>query len=244
MKTKKELRKYFIFPVLIQLGILAVAIITFVLFIGERNGLPLLQEQRNVCGEETNPNLVRLLFMITVFVLSFVLAFAASKKAASGTEKDDLAAFWLGIVAGIMLWQAIGECAWHFELFLRIGGEQIPVPFPRLESAASWPLILPFTLLLIYGEKHHCFDFGIRVFLLSFYCNWAGHFLMLGTHPFVSTLLEERLWFAISGSVAGVIVIIASLLHLKKVTDRRALLVTSLALYAGIGSILTGVMDG
>jgi hypothetical protein len=68
-----------------------------------------------------------------------------------------------GIIAGILLWQFIGEISWHYS----IGG----VHFVPFESVTTFPIACLFILLLVYGKKHHSFDRGIWCMLLSFAFN-------------------------------------------------------------------------
>ena len=145
--------------------------------------------------------------------------------------------FWIGYTGGTLLWQSVGECAWHFSV--RGGG--FLICFPHLEGASAVFLVLLFCLLLLYAWRHDSFGWGLWIFILSFMCNWIGHFVMIGTYPFVASLMDEHLWYIISGLVIGLATCaVAVVLGRRSALDTKARLCCSLLLYMGIGIIVTG----
>ena len=56
-------------------------------------------------GETVDPNPLRLTFMISAFIMAFVLAVVADRK---GKQGRTLPAFWWGYAAGTLLWQSVG----------------------------------------------------------------------------------------------------------------------------------------
>ena len=185
-------------------------------------------------GETVDPNPMRLLFMLTAFVLSFFLAAVADRK---GKEGKVFPAFWFGYAAGTLLWQSMGECAWHFSLEV----EDYLMCFPHIEGASALFMVIIVTILLAYCYKRSAFSWGVWVFVLSFVGNWFGHFVMIGTYPLVHGIFEEDLWFKWSGAVIGALTCAgALLLDFFAARTTKARLCCCLMLYFGLGIILTG----
>ena len=186
-------------------------------------------------GELVDPNPLRFAYMIVGMVVAFLLAHWANGLGRSG---NTMSAFWVGYAGGTLLWQASGECAWHFSIV----GDGYLMCFPHLEGASAIFLVVMSTVLLAYCWKRKAFEWGIWVFVLSFIGNWFGHFVMIGTYPLVSGLMEEASWYRISGWVLGMAVVLAALaLDFFAARTRKARLCCSLMLYFGIGIIVTGV---
>ena len=162
--TPKELGREYFLPLIVEFGILILCIIPFFLFVKIGS---MVQEPSLVGDDLTKPTAGRLAFGLIALVLWFVFSWAASKAA----KKDrHYASSFLGFAAGILLWQFIGEISWHFS----IGG----VHFVPFESVTTFPIACMFILLMLYGKKHHSFDWGIWCMLLSFAFNWMGHYVM------------------------------------------------------------------
>ena len=183
---------------------------------------------------QTNPTLGRLVFGISALVLWLVLTFMASQSAKK--DKHYTPSF-LGFVAGILLWQAISEISWHYS----IGG----VHFVPLESITTFPLACLFILLLVYGKKHHSFDWGVWCMLLSFAFNWMGHYVMEGTYPFVASMIDQRTWYVATSLVSGVCGLICSIAFLLfRAKTRRGRLLASMLTYISISVIALGILEG
>ena len=225
--TRKELVLEYLVPLIVEIMSLAV----FMLFVDLG---PMIQEPAMVGDSETMPTVGRLVFGIVVLVLWFVFSCIASDAA----KKDRLYAssFW-GFAAGILLWQFIGEISWHFS----IGG----VHFVPFESVTTFPLACLFILLMVYGKKHHSFDWGIWCMLLSFAFNWMGHYVMEGTYPFVASVVDEHTWFVGSSMVSGVCGFVYSIVFLLfRVKTKRGRILASMITYISIGVIAFGLMEG
>jgi hypothetical protein len=186
-------------------------------------------------GETVDPNPLRFAFMLIGFALSFVLAAISEHK---GRQGRTFPAFWWGYAGGTLLWQSVGECAWHFS----IRNEDYLMCFPHIEGASAIFMVLVVTIFLIYCYERKAFGWGVWVFVLSFVGNWFGHFIQIGSYPIVSSLMEERAWFQLTGAVIGSLTCLAAiLLGVFSARDTKARLCTSLMLYFGLGIIVTGV---
>lgn len=229
--TFSEIRKEYLLPLLLEFVILAALIMVFYQFIGRG---PLVQEIRLVGDEESSPTVGRLIYGIISFV-----GFAVCTKLASNAAKadHDRSSFWFGFAAGVMLWQSVGEISWHYS----VAG----INFVPLENVTSLPMALMFLLLLVYGKRHHSFDWGVWCMLLSFACNWFGHYITIGIYPFVSNFFTERAWNLGISYVTGILFLIYSVLFLlfrAKTTKGRML--ASLMSYISIAVIYFGIAEG
>ena len=217
------------------LGITVVLVAIFYLFLHIGRGMEPVVPIHVDDGETVDPNPMRLAFMVSAFVLAFVLAVVADRKGKSGKT---FPAFWIGYAAGTLLWQSVGECAWHFS----IEEDEYLMCFPHLEGASALFLVVLTTILLVYCYKRRTFSWGVWIFFLSFVGNWFGHFVLIGTYPMVHGLMDEEVWFKGAGAVVGTLVCIGSLLlaaHAAR--DTKARLCCCLMPYFGIGIIVTGV---
>lgn len=186
-------------------------------------------------GEAVDSSPTRLAFMLLAFVASFIISALACR---SGRKGQIIPAFLLGYTGGTLLWQSMGECSWHFSIV----EEDYLMCFPHIEGASALFLVIVTTILLAYCYKRKAFDWGIWVFVLSFVGNWFGHFVLIGTYPLVSGLMEEAQWFRGAGLVIGGLTVLTALaLNFFAARTRQARLCCSLMLYFGIGIIVTGV---
>lgn len=194
----------------------------------------LVQTSELVGDEMSSPTTGRLIYMILSFVLALLLCIAASE--CSKRDKD-IPAFWCGYASGILLWQALGEEAWHFS----ISG----IHFVQLESIASFPVVLMFIGLIVYGSKHGSFDWGIWCMILSFACNWLGHYITVGLYPFVESLIESHTWNVLAGSIGGAAMFIISILYLLfRAVTRKDRMFASMLTYIAIGCTALSIIDG
>ena len=229
--TPKEIVCEYFLPLISEFIILFLCIFPFRLF---KRIDTLIQEPALVGGELTNPTLGRLMFGVIALALWFVFSYAASK--AADTERHYLSSF-LGFAAGILLWQFIGEISWHYS----VGG----VNFVPFESVTTLPAAMLFIILLIYGKKHHSFDWGIWCMLLSFAFNWMGHYVMEGTYPFVAGIVEKHIWYTGTSLITGVCGLVYSIVFLLfRVKTRRGRILASMLTYIAIGIIVFGLMEG
>ncbi len=195
---------------------------------------PLIEEPSLVGRELTKPTAGRLAFGILAIVLWLAFSYAASR--AADKDKHYTSSF-LGFAAGILLWQFIGEISWHYS----IGG----VHFVPFESVTTFPLACLFILLMIYGKRHHSFDWGVWCMLLSFAFNWMGHYVMEGTYPFVASLIDQHTWYIGTSAVSGVCGFVFSILFLLfRVKTRRGRILASMLTYISIGVFAFGLMEG
>ena len=233
--TSREIIREGILPICGILGITAILVGLFALCIhfgAEMNPVvPIHMDD----GETVDPNPLRMVFMILGFVLSFVFAFFADRKGKLGLV---LPSFFLGYTGGTLLWQSVGECAWHFSIV----GDDYLMCFPHIEGASAIFMVIITTILLAYCFKREAFSWGIWVFVLSFVGNWFGHFVLIGTYPLIHSLLEEEIWFKAAGATLGTLTCVTALIiNIFAAKDIKARLCCCLMLYFGIGIIVTGV---
>ena len=233
---KKNLMKYGIIPVLIQFVILVLCILEFYFLIGEHNNAPLIVPSRFEGGEDTNPNIIRLIFMLALIPLSFWLCSLAGKK-----ENDLLKSFWIAYIGGLFLWQSVGECSWHF----MVPVEDFYITFPRIESVSSLFMLLLAVTGTVAVFKTKSFKWSTRIFILSFVLNWASHFILIGTFPLVAHMMGEELWYKIAGIIfGGIFTVISVYVMLKKAETPKEYLVASMLVYISIGIIGMGMSGG
>lgn len=229
--TKKELLTEYLLPLFAEFAILAACIMAFSLVIDKG---PMLQEPSLVGSELTKPTLGRLAFGIFALVMWFVFTYIASKAAAK--DKHYTPSF-LGFAAGILLWQFIGEISWHYS----VDG----VHFVPFESVTTFAVACLFILLLVYGKRHHSFDWGVWCMLLSFAFNWMGHYVMEGTYPFVTQWFDQHTWYLTASIVSGSCCFIFSIIYLLfRAKTRRGRILASMLTYIAIGVLFFGVMEG
>ncbi len=223
--------KEYVLPFLAQYLILAVCIILHRLFV---NRGELISPAVMVGDEMSSPTMGRFVFCMGAFVAAVLLAVVASKKAKEGKE---YAPFFLGLFAGTFLWQSIGEDLWNFS----VNG----VNFVQLESVSVFPIFVITLLFVVYAVRNHALDFGMWCVLAGFLCNWAGHYVMLGTYPFVASWFAESVWNKsiayVSGAVLGVVGIYLGVCSAK---DRKGRLFASIITYIATGIIAFGMMEG
>ena len=229
--TPKEIVCEYFLPLLAEFGILILCIFPFRLF----KKIDVLIQEPSLVGNDLNdPTVGRLVFGIMAIVLWFIFTWFASKAA----EKDKhYSSSFLGFTAGILLWQFIGEISWHYS----IDG----VHFVPLESITTLPIACLFILLLIYGKKHHSFDWGTWCMLLSFAFNWMGHYVMEGTYPFVASFVDQHTWYVGASLVSGICGFVYSIIFLLfRAKTRRGRILASMLTYISIGVIAFGFIEG
>lgn len=186
-------------------------------------------------GEEVDPSPMRLAYMLLGFVSSFVVAWWATRAAGRGRT---LGAFLIGYAGGTLLWQAMGESAWHFSIVQ----EDFLTCFPHIEGSSALFLFIVCAILLLYCYHRHAFSWGVWAFVLAFVGNWWGHFFLIGSYPLVSGMMEEGVWFRLFGAVAGGLTMVLSLLLWRYgARTQKARLCCILMFYFGLGMIVTGV---
>lgn len=229
--TRREIGLEYFLPLVVEFLILAVCMVFFSLFV--KLG-PMVQKPYMVGGSQTMPTVGRLVFGIAVLVLWFVFSFIASDAA----KKDrHYTSSFCGFTAGILLWQFIGEVSWHYS----IGG----VHFVPFESVTTFPVACLFILLMVYGKKHHSFDWGIWCMLLSFAFNWMGHYVMEGTYPFVESVVDQHTWYVGASTISGTLGFVYSIVFLLfRAKTRRGRILASMMTYISLGVIAFGLMEG
>lgn len=233
-KESKWVLKEYIVPFLIMLAITGAGIAVFMTVIGLGDTIATVNQ---VADEMTKPTLGRLVYVIVSLVATFLCAAWAAKCA---TKDKIFPAFYLGFTAGMLLWQAIGEGAWHFGYM--VGDNYIN--FFRLESSGSLFLVISFAALTAYLMKSRVMNFGVLCTVLSFLCNWYGHFVSEGTYPYVAKFFSVSTWYAVSGLMVGIILTVAAiLLPIFKYKDTRGRLLCSMLLYIGISVMAFGFIE-
>lgn len=194
---------------------------------------PLLQDCVDVAGEMSEPTVGRLVFGIVMFVLGIGLPFLASYFI---KKEKDLVGFGLAYLSGILLWQSIGECFWHFQ----IGGVQLT----RIESIQSFPFVIVFTVLLIVCGFFKNKNFALWIVALSFASNWLGHYITIGLYPIVSNGVDWITWaYTMSGVVGGLAVIAGTILSVFMPKTKRGVYLGSMLLFIGLGIIYFGFTE-
>lgn len=229
--SRKDFFRDYLLSLVLELVILFALMMFCSLFIYKGK---LVGECRLIGGEMSSPTTGRLLYFILSFILAFALWLASVRCA--GLERD-VPAFWLGYTAGILLWQAVGEEAWHFS----VGG----INFVQLESIASFPLVLLFVTLLVYGYRRRAFDWGSWITIVSFACNWLGHYVTVGIYPFVEQWIDSRSWNVGAGISGGGLVLLISIFYLRSHgTSRKGRMFASMLTYIAIGITALSIIDG
>jgi len=230
----KWVLKEYIIPFLIMLAITGAGIAVFMFVIGLGNIIAPV----NQVGEElTKPTLGRLVYVIVSLAATFLCAVCAAKCA---TKDKIFHAFYIGFTAGMLLWQSIGEGAWHFGYMV----EDNYINFFRIESSGSLFLVISFAALTAYMMKSRVMNFGVLCNVLSFISNWYGHFVSEGTYPYVAEFFSVSTWYAVSGLTVGIILTAAAiLLPIFKFKDTRGHLLCSMLLYIGISIMAFGFIE-
>ena len=232
----KDRLKYVYIPIVIQIIILISCILVFHFLIGENNGSPLVVPSRFEGGEYTNPNLIRLVFLLVMIPLAFVFNYLAGKN-----QENLLRSFWLAYLGGLFLWQSVGECSWHFMIPI----EDYYVTFPRIESVSSAFMIIIAIIATAAVFRTGSFRWSTRVFILSFVMNWFAHFILIGTFPLAQHLMDELTWYKVIGIGFGSIsTIITLLLTCRRHHTPKQYLIMSMLIYISIGIIAMGLRGG
>ena len=231
VNTRKLGWRESIVPALIQFGILVVVIMEFLLLIGPKNGLANLQPVSVIGDEQTNPNLIRLIYMLAAIPLSFVLVRLV--RGASFKKQ-----FWISLVSGILLWQGVGECSWHFGLFIDGGF----LNFPRIEGMQGTFVLLFLALpLFVYGWKKSALTWPVKVFCLSFFTNWLPHWLMIGLADLLGSVISSNTWYLIAAICIGLPCFIVALwLIFRRAKTQEGRYLLSILLYGGLGMTMEG----
>lgn len=229
-KINKRDLLYLLFGLLVQVVAFLFPILFFRLTV---HSGPLLQGQYDVYGEMSEPTLGRLIFMIVSFFIAIGLIFLSNYFSKKG---KDLISFGISFCSGVFLWQSIGECSWHF----RVGDIQIV----RIECGASLPLIICFTILLIVCGFLKNKNFCIWIAVLSFACNWYGHFITLGTYPLVTNVIDWITWAKTMAITFGSISILVGLfLSLWCSKTKKGIYLASMLIFIGIGTIVFTIKE-
>jgi len=224
-----------------------------------------IHQVSEVTGEETSPTITRLILCILCFILSIILTIIAEiidKKSSdndgvdlmrnenennSKNKNKSLMMTWiLATTGGILLWQSIGECSWHFGLEVEDddGGKSF-ANFPRIESLQGFPLFIILLLIFLYG--YNKLGFGVESYLGSFLGNWYGHICMIGTYPIALAFgvqMEMVSWYRLSGIINFVIFGCLGLYLIFTERSKKVKYLSSISLYAAIGIIVFGVILG
>lgn len=229
--SKKDFFRDYLLSIVLELVILFALMGFCSLFIYKG---ALVGEAKLIGAEMSSPTSGRLIYLFLSFVLALALCIAASKLARNGKETG---AFWLGYISGILLWQAVGEEAWHFS----VGG----INFVQLESVASFPVVLLFLGFVLYCAQHRSLDWGLWITVISFACNWIGHYVTVGIYPFFSSLTDSHTWNVCAGSIGGCAVFLYSIFYLHHHADtKKGRMFASMLTYIAIGIVSLSIIDG
>ena len=236
-KAEGNILTDYVLPLLLQFVALVLFMMMHRISVG-RGGY--LLERVQVGDEVSSPTLGRFMYMLFAFVMFLITAFFANRSSGSESRGSVLKSFWLGIASGTFLWQSIGEDSWHFGVHTADG----LVNASQLESISVVFILVVFLIFLCYVLKRNALSFGVAMTVCSFLCNWLGHYVMLGTYPFVHTLFEEKTWTMLSGCTAGGLILIGSIVYLiRKGDSLKRRLVCSTFTYIALGTIALSIME-
>ena len=220
---------HLLMPFLIQCGILVVGMLLHWTAISLG---PLVTAVESVGDEVTKPTLGRLIYMYSATVLFFVLSILASRFA----KRDRVyPAFSLGYFAGVFLWQALGEDAWHFS----ING----IHMVQLESYAAFPILILLCLLLIYACRNKSFDFGLWCVLLSFSLNWLGHYVLECAYLPFRNLIDEGVFMRGIGVLLGTVLLVLGIVWGLRTKNRKSQMLYSILCFFAIAVFVFGFME-
>ncbi|MDO4807870.1 MAG: hypothetical protein Q4A07_11565, partial [Coriobacteriales bacterium] len=216
--TRPEIIREYLVPLIAEFVMLVVLLMAFMFFTGLG---PMVQEPTMLGKMETKPTAGRLAYGIAATVLWFACTYVASRAADKDRHYDSSL---MGFAAGLLLWQSVGEISWHFS----VDG----IHFVPLEKVTTFPLACLFLLLFVYGKRHHSFDWGMWCMLLSFAFNWFGHYITEGTYPFLSSMVDQHVWYVGVSIGAGVLGFAYSIVYLRfRAKTRRGRILGSMLTY-------------
>lgn len=225
-----SVREYLV-PFLLQYGILIVCLMLHTAFVSKG---PLLGAEVMVGDEMSSPTAGRLFFAVAAFITGIIFTSRASSEAGEGKT---YVPFFFGMFAGTFFWQALGEDLWHFS----VNG----VHFVQLESVSVFPLVVVTVLFVIYAVRREILDWGVWCALLSFLCNWFGHYIMLGTYPFVAKYFETSVWNRGVAWISGIfLAILGVYLGIFSAKDRKGRMFAAIVTYIATGILAFGLMEG
>lgn len=229
MQKKREIIREYVLPFLGMFVVLGVCIFLHRNFIS----LGAILGPEEMVGEEmSSPTMGRLFFAVFSF-LGFAVLTAISHDI--GKRGKVFPSFWCAMFAGTFLWQSIGEDLWHFT----VDG----VHFVQLESISVLPFAILFGMLLFYILRHEALGWGIQCTLLSFACNWLGHYILLGVYPLVSSLIDVNAWCKLVGIGAGsILTILGVYLGVCKSRNTKERLLSVILTYYGVAVLVFGIM--
>lgn len=234
-KNLREIGLDFCLPIIIETMILGCTMFIHRQFSDTGNLLLIADRVGTKLAIPTSGRMILLLLSFLGFLFCTIAATCTTDR------NNNFYPFVFGSLSGIFLWQAIGEHAWHFGLPM----DNTVLHFVQLESVSSLTVLLPILLLCIYALVKHSFNFGIEITILSFFCNWLGHFVTLGTYPFVAGMIDEKNWNITVGVIAGVIAAIAGIAKLILNADtQRKRMVAGIFTYIGIATAVLSVIEG
>ena len=245
-EKKKSAFRDGIVPLLIMFGVMGALMGLFYL-VRDANPTAFLPVS-NVAGEETEPGVGRCIYMIFALIAAVILTIRAC--ALYRKDPARLLTVWtFGTAAGTLMWQSLGECLWHFGMYVpNEEGELFFANFPRLESVQGLPFAILLTMLVVGMIAKDEMNFGLGAFFVTFLGNWLGHVTMIGTYPIALALgssLDMVTWYRLSGAVTAAVSLACGLpLLLSEKTDRETKYYSAALLFIAIGALIFGVILG
>ncbi|MDO4356649.1 MAG: hypothetical protein Q4E13_09090 [Clostridia bacterium] len=233
----RAMGRWGLLPTLAELGILALLIVGFVL-LRVSDWAPRLTwvPDRTAGGEAINdPNAVRFCYMLLTLPLT------AGLLALSRRGRSESAKFWPALLAGITAWQGIGESSWHFGV---PSGAEF-VFFPKIEGVQGTTALLLFLPAALYVVLSRRACFSMRTWLLSFGCNWLGHWVLLGAGGLIAATGWMSLsdWLPLCGALIGGGGAVLTAWRMYRVSpEKQSLLLLSIVLYMALGVLMEGCM--
>lgn len=229
------------FELLLILGICMGLFMPFIMY-GKGDYICALHQEG---GEMASPTLMRFIYLLISLFLGSVTAVLAERLCRTDTPRNMILSYFAAVFSGTFLWQAIGECSWHFgaSYFCEDLGEEISVFFPRIECLSSLFLLIGITVIIRYFRSKRAFSWGSWCVINIFMANWAGHFLMIGPYPFVAEYFSQPEWFRLVGLGGGSLISAYALFYMTFLSRSiRGRLTGSMIAYCGIGMIVSGIL--
>lgn len=228
-KPDKKIITEYLLPIAIQL-----AIFPILMFIHNpivKRGA-LIQTPEEVCGSMSTPTVGRLVYLIIAPILIGVAIYFANY---FDKKKKDIFCFICADVAGIIIWQFLGEDFWHFS----IGG----IHFLTFETIQALPIVLINIALLIYFGFKKNKNWSLWLALIVFSYNWFGHYITEGLYPFVANSLSFHDWATIiAPSLCTPIILFSVYLGLFMSKDKKGRYLSSILTFASVSILLMSLI--
>lgn len=178
-KPNKKIIYEYLIPIAIQIVIFLILVFMHrVVKLGDN-----IQNPEVVNGSISSPTVGRLVYLI---INPFLIATAIFFALRFNKKEKHIYTFICANVAGILLWQFLGEDFWHFS----VGG----IHFLTLETIEALPLVFVLIACLAFFALKKEKNWALWLILVVFSYNWLGHYLVEGFYPLVANSLPFYMW--------------------------------------------------